>query len=151
MLVGIIGIFTIGSNFAIQIYHAYWGNQDIWWTPRTMQLGLEETKDNFKLYISNKSLQQHLTDGNLFILDNDGGQYRIVSKDVTVRLNNWYKVKSSILENAIISGVAFGIIITVLVIGLIQVCRRKKRFANLYMASACQENNIPIDRKSTKN
>jgi len=60
-----------------------------------------------------------------FILDNDGGQYRIVSKDVTVRLNNWYKVKSSILENAIISGVAFGIVITVLVIGLIQVCRQK--------------------------
>lgn len=130
MLAGIIGIFTIGSNFFIQIYRAYLGNQDIWWTPRTMQLGIEEAKDNFKLYISGKPLQQHLTDGNLFILDNDGGQYRVVSKDVTVRLNNWNKVRSSILANAIINGVFFGIILTVMVIGLIQVYRQKKWFVN---------------------
>ena len=127
VFVGLIGIFTIGSNFAIQLYRAYLGNQDIWWTPRTMQLGIEDTKDDFKLYISNKYLQQHLTDGNLFILDNEGGQYRIVSKDVTVRLNNWYKVKARILENAIISGILFGIVITMFMTGVVHVVEEKKK------------------------
>ena len=127
---GLIGMLTIGTNFAMQIYRAFWGNQNIWWTPLTMQLPIEDSRDNFELFISKKTLQKHLADGTLFALDNNGEQYRIVSKDITIRLNNWNKVRSSILENAIISGVAFGIVITVLVIGLIQVCRRKKRLAN---------------------
>ena len=127
---GLIGMLTIGTNFAMQIYRAFWGNQNIWWTSRTMQLPIEDFRDNLELFISKKPLQKHLADGTLFALDNNGEQYRVVSKDITVRLNNWNKVRSSILENAIISGVAFGIVITVLVIGLIQVCRRKKRFAN---------------------
>ncbi len=49
------------------------------------------------------------------------------SKDLTLRLNNWYKVKSSILTNAILSGVAFGIVITVLLLGLIQVFGQKRK------------------------
>jgi hypothetical protein len=130
VFMGLIGMLTIGTNFAMQIYRAFWGNQNIWWTPRTMQLPIEDSRDNFELYISKKPLQKHLADGTLFALDNNGEQYRVVSKDITIRLNNWNKVRSSILKNAIISGVAFGIVITVLVIGLIQVCRRKKRFAN---------------------
>jgi hypothetical protein len=130
VLMGLIGMLTIGTNFAMQIYRAFWGNQNIWWTSRTMQLPIEDFRDNLELFISKKPLQKHLADGTLFALDNNGEQYRVVSKDITVRLNNWNKVRSSILENAIISGVAFGIVITVLVIGLIQVCRRKKRFAN---------------------
>jgi len=126
VFVGLIGIFTIGSNFAIQLYRAYLGNQDIWWTPRTMQLRIEETKDNFELYIGSKSLQKHLTEGSLLTLDDDGGQYRVVSKDVTVRLNNWHKIKSSILENAVITGVLFGIAITMLVIGILRIVGQKK-------------------------
>ena len=95
-----------------------------------MQLPIEDSRDDFELFIRKKPLQKHLADGTLFALDNNGEQYRVVSKDITIRLNNWNKVRSSILGNAIISGVAFGIVTTVLVIGLIQVCRREKRFAN---------------------
>ncbi|MCK4359330.1 MAG: hypothetical protein KAW92_11425 [Candidatus Cloacimonetes bacterium] len=128
VFMGLIGMFTIGTNFAGQLYRAFGGNQDIWWTPRTMQLPIENSKNNFELFISGKSLQKHLADESLFALDNNGEQYRVVSKDLTIRLNNWNKVKSSILTNAIISGVAFGIVITVLVIGLIQVFGQKKKF-----------------------
>ena len=128
VFMGLIGMFTIGTNFAWQLYRAFWSNQDIWWTPQTMQLSIENSKNNFELFISGKSLQKHLTDESLFALDNNGEQYHVVSNDLTIRLNNWNKVKSSILTNAIISGVAFGIIITVLAIGLIQVFGQKKKF-----------------------
>ncbi|MBW2097634.1 MAG: hypothetical protein JRG77_02260 [Deltaproteobacteria bacterium] len=127
VLIGLIGMLTIGTNFSTQLYRAFWGNQDIWWTVRTMQLPIEDSKNNFKLFISGKLLQKHLADGSLFALDRNGEQYRVVSKDVTIRLNNWNKVKSSILTNALISGVLFGIVITVLVIGLIQVFGQKKK------------------------
>ena len=130
VFIGLIGILTIGTTFAMQIYSAIWGNRDIWWTPRTMQLPIEDSRDNFELFISGKPLQKHISDGTLFALDNDGEQYRIVSKDITIRLNNWNKVRSSIFANAVISGVAFGIVITMLVMGLIQVYRQKNRSAN---------------------
>jgi hypothetical protein len=127
VFIGLIGMFTIGTNFTVQLYRAFWGNQDIWWTARTMQLPIENSKNNFELFISGKSLQKHLSDGSLFALNNNGEQYRVVPNDLTIRLNNWNKVKSSILTNTIISGVIFGIVITVLVIGLIQVFGQKKR------------------------
>jgi hypothetical protein len=127
VFIGLIGMFTIGTNFTVQLHRAFWGNQDIWWTARTMQLPIENSKNNFELSISGKSLQKHLSDGSLFALNNNGEQYRVVPNDLTIRLNNWNKVKSSILTNAIISGVIFGIVITVLVIGLIQVFGQKKR------------------------
>ena len=127
VFIGLIGILTIGTNFAVQLYRAFWGNQDIWWTARTMQLPIQDSRDKFKLFINGKPLQKHLANGSLFALDNNGERYRVVSKDITIRLNNWNKVKSSILANAIISGVAFGVIITVLVIGLIQVFAQKRK------------------------
>jgi len=92
-----------------------------------MHLPIEDSRDHFELFINGKPLQKHLANGSLFALDNNGEKYRVVSKDLTIRLNNWNKVKSSILANAIISGVAFGVVITVLVIGIIQVFAQKKK------------------------
>jgi hypothetical protein len=129
LFMGLIGMFTIGTNFGLQLYRAFWGNQDIWWTASTAPLSIEESIDSFELFISGKTLQKHLSEGSLSALDDNGEQYPVVSKDLTVRLNNWYKVKSSILTNAIMTGVAFGIVVTVLVIGFIQVWRQKKRSA----------------------
>ena len=130
LFMGLIGILTIGTHFALDLYRAFWGNQDIWWTPKSMQLSVDESREHFRLYIGGKSLQKHLAEGSLLALDNNAKQYRVVSKDLGIRLNNWYKVKSSILTNAVLSGVAFGIVITVLVIGLIQVIGRNKTDSN---------------------
>ncbi len=125
VLMGLIGVFTIGSNFAVQVYRAYWGNQGNWWTPRTKSLSLEESRDVVRLSISGKRLQEHLEDGSLFARDDEGNSYRVVARDVSVRVNNWHKVKASILTNALVTGVAFGVVMTVLVIGLVQVIRRR--------------------------
>ncbi|MCF8083452.1 MAG: hypothetical protein K9M96_10170 [Deltaproteobacteria bacterium] len=126
LLIGAIGFFTIGSQFAAQIGRAYWGNQDIWWTPRNMQLPIQDTQNHFRLFISGKRLQGHLDDGTLFAVDSRGDQYRVVSKDITVRLNNWCQVKTSILGHALMLGVPFGIVLTLLTVGLFQTFGKKR-------------------------
>ena len=118
--IGILGSLIIGSSFFTNVYHAFWAEQNIWWTPQTMRLPIEETRDNFELYIGGKLLQKHLSDGTLFSMDKNGAQYRVVSKDISARLNNWNKTKASLLTNATISSFLFGVSLTLLIIGLIQ-------------------------------
>jgi hypothetical protein len=125
--IGLIGTLTIGTSFITDAYRAFWGDQSIWWTPQAMTLPVEETRDNFELYIGGKPLRKHLSDGTLFSVDNNAKQYSLVSKDITVRLNNWDKIKASILGHTTISGFAFGVAITLLVIGLIQIFHHGKK------------------------
>ena len=125
LIIGIIGIFTIGINFAVQIYRAFGSNQDIWWTAMTMPLTIDKTKESFELSINGKTIQNHLSEGTLLALDDEGNQQPVVSGDISVRLNNWNKVKASILTNALFSGVLFGASITMLIIGLIQLLNRR--------------------------
>jgi hypothetical protein len=118
--IGLIGTLTIGTSFITDAYRAFRGDHRIWWTPHAMMLPVEETRGNFEIYIGGKPLQKHLSDGTLFSVDKNGKQYPIVSKDIAVRLNNWDKIKASILGHTTMSGFAFGVAITLLVIGLIQ-------------------------------
>jgi hypothetical protein len=126
--IGLIGTLTIGSSFIVDVSRVFWGDHSIWWTPQAMRLAVEETKDNFELYIGGKPLQKHLSDATLSSVDKNGKQYTIVSKDITVRLNNWDKIKASILTHTTMSGFAFGVAITLLVVGLIQVFHCEKKF-----------------------
>ena len=41
LLIGMIGIFTCGSQFAAK-FQAIWGNQNMWWTPMKMALPLDD-------------------------------------------------------------------------------------------------------------
>jgi len=125
LIIGIIGVFTIGINFVIQIYRVFGSNQDIWWTATTMPLTIDQTKESFELSINGKTIQKHLADGTLLALNDEGNQQSVVSGDISVRLNNWNKVKASILINALFSGVLFGAGITMFIIGLIQLLNRR--------------------------
>jgi hypothetical protein len=125
LFIGLIGVFTIGSSFFVNIYSAFWGNKDIYWTPQSMKLPIEEANNDFQVYISGKLLQKHLTENTLFAIENNGVQYPVVSKDVSVRLNNWNKVRSRILTTAIFTGFSFGITLTLLITGLIQTIAQK--------------------------
>lgn len=125
LIIGIIGVFTIGINFVIQIYRVFGSNQDIWWTATTMPLTIDKTKESFELSINGKTIQKHLAEGTLLALNDEGNQQSVVSGDISVRLNNWNKVKASILINALFSGVLFGAGITMFIIGLIQLLNRR--------------------------
>ncbi len=124
--IGIMGTLLIGTSLLADIYRAFWGDHAIWWTHQSMKLPVEEAKGNFELYIGGQLLQKHLSDGTLFSVDKNGNQYSVVSRDITVRLNNWEKVRASILERTTMSGFAFGVTITLFVIGLSQVFLNRK-------------------------
>jgi hypothetical protein len=125
VLVGLIGIFTVGSNFGMQMYRAFGGNRDIWWTPRELALPLEDTENSFSMNIGGRSIDEHLRRGSLFVRDSSGDEYSVVPRDVEVRMNNWFKVRSSILASAVLSGVFFGGAIALFIAGIIQVLSRK--------------------------
>jgi len=92
-----------------------------------MRLAIDETWNNFELYIGGEPLQKHLSEGTLFFMGKNGEQYRIASKDISVRLNNWDRIKASILTNATMNSFVFGMAVTLLMIGLIQAFSQKKK------------------------
>jgi hypothetical protein len=130
LLIGLIGVFTIGSSFFVDIYGAFFGNKDIYWTPQSMKFPIEDANNDFQVYISEKLLQKHLAENTLFAIDNNGVQYPVVTKDVSVRLNNWNKARSRILTTAIFNGFAFGITLTLFITGIIQTVAKKRKEKN---------------------
>lgn len=127
LLIGIIGTAVIGSHFGVTYGRAVWGNKDIWWTPMSLALPLEDTSQDFRLFIGGDSLQEHLKRGSLTALDADGRPYRVVSEDIKVRLNNWPEVKADFLHSAVFSGILLGISLTCLILGLAEFIRSPKQ------------------------
>ena len=127
LLIGMIGIFTCGSQFAAKYIQAIWGNQDIWWTPMQMELPLDETKNDFAIFISGESLRKHIDRGSLSATDQLGKPYRVVPGDIKVRINNWYKIKASLLHWCVYLAMALGSCITFFGIGLVQWIGQRKR------------------------
>lgn len=128
LLVGLVGMMIVGGMFFTDVYQAFWGDRNIWWTHKDMKLNIEETKDSVELYIEGQLLQKRIAEGTLFSTDKNGKQHTVVAGDITVRLNNWYKIKSSLLANATISGFAFGVVVTLFVVGLlIQIYGRENK------------------------
>ena len=120
LLIGMIGIFTCGSQFAAKYTQANWGNRDIWWTPITMALPLEETKNDFAIYLNGESLQRHLARGTLTVTTDTGTSSRVASSGIKVRINNWHKVRASQLHWAIYFALALGSCATLFGIGVAQ-------------------------------
>jgi len=130
LFIGFIGIFTIGSQFFVNIYSAFYDKKDIYWTHQSHKLPIENTVNSFQVFISGKRLQTHLSENTLFAEDPAGSRYPVVSKDVTARINNWYQVQSRRLTMAVLTGFAFGITLTLFVTGWVQTLIRKKRHNN---------------------
>ena len=121
---GLTGVLVIGSILAVQLYSAFGADENIWWTADTMPLKLDETKNSFELFIKGKSLQNQISDGNLLL--NQENTAPVSSSDITARVNNWYKIKSSTLSFTLLSSFLFGTFLTMLVIGIIQNMKSKR-------------------------
>ncbi len=129
-IAGIIGVFVIGSHVGVQYGRAVWGNSDMWWTPKSMALPLSETRKNFELFVRGDLLQNHLKKGTLSAIDSQGESYRLAPEDIQVRLNNWYKVKSSMLHSAVLAAFLLGISVMSLAFGVKQLVAERKKAAN---------------------
>ena len=120
LLIGMIGIFTIGSKFAAKYIQAVWGDKNIWWTPVQMALPINETKDDFAIFLSGKPLQHHIDQGTLTAMDKSGKPYQVVTADIKARINKWNETKASLLHWAIYFALGLGSCVTLFGIGMAQ-------------------------------
>ncbi len=125
LIFGIIGISLFGSQFGIYYYRAVWGNAEIWWTPKTMALPINDTKNDFELFLNDELLQDHLKRGSLSATDRNGQPMPVVSDDIVVRLNNWHKTKVSFLHTAVYMALLLGASLMSQVIGIVQMLVEK--------------------------
>lgn len=129
LLIGIVGVCVLGSQFAIHLYRAYGGRKDIWWTPREMALSLEESTDDFRLLVDGEPLQDRMADKKLLI--ETGGKTRtLTAEDIRVRLNNWQRTRARFLLSATVTGVMLGAALTCLALGVILALRKPDKKAN---------------------
>lgn len=123
LLIGVVGTPIAGSLVGMDYGRAVWGNDQIWWTPQEQALSLAETRDTFQIYLENEPLQDHLERMSLTGLGGDGMAYFVTPDLIKVRVNNWERVKASLLESAVYSAFALGISLACLVLGIVQFVR----------------------------
>lgn len=125
--IGLMGCFIFGTNLAINLIEAFYGNVNIWWTPKQMMRSLDETKNHFEIFISGQPLTAIIGKGDLAAIDRQGNQYRVVSKDVGVRLNNWPARQSSLLKFSIIHAFISGMCVALTGLGVWQMLQQRKQ------------------------
>lgn len=126
LLIGLIGVFTIGSSFVIDIYRAFYGNDTVYWTHRMVKMPLAKTSGDVQVFIAGKSLQEHADHGTLIAINARGGHSPVAADDITVRLNNWHKIKAGLLTKMVWTGFALGINLTLLATGAVLTLSGKK-------------------------
>ncbi len=118
ILCGLISISIFASFLITDLFKVYKGDKNIWWNPRSMMLSLEETRDNFEIFIGGKLFRNHIKEEQLYVhLDKDE-KYMVVPKDVGVRINHWYKQKASMLEGLLWNAFGTGFGLACLIVGL---------------------------------
>lgn len=125
LLIGIIGTATFGFMFVADYAQELWGNKDIWWTPLSMALPLDKTTKQFEMFVKDETLQNHLQRGSLSFVDKRGQSHTVVSGDVKVRLNNWNKIKASILHRSVFMAFLAGSSVTFLILGMLLLLKKE--------------------------
>lgn len=125
--VGLAGMITIGSGLYADLMQVFYGEQGIYWTHKDQPLSLKETGDDFQILIGGEPLQEHLDGKTFFAADVELVPYPVVASDVTVRVNNWPVVKARILTKTTFTGFAFGVNLTLMLVGLVQICLQRKK------------------------
>ena len=104
--------------FATHLVRPFLERSDIWWTPRELVQQPSECSDRVRVLIHGKPLAQHLEQGTLCIIADDGTRQRVAADDVGFRLNNWDAVRVRMLKRAVIHAVLVTAGLMLLVFGL---------------------------------
>lgn len=118
LLVGIIGVCVFGAQLGMHYGQALWGRSDIWWTPSSMALSLNQTTENFQLFIGHQPLLERIEQGTLMMASPDGTTLPVQLDDVAVRLNNWQKTQVMKLHLAVFMAFFLGLSVMSLLVGL---------------------------------
>jgi hypothetical protein len=121
-ITGIIILFVFGSNWVILALQ----RNDIWWTPATMKLSLEESSDRVLIFVQNEDMRNLVADGKLLIR-NDGEDVVLKPEDVGLRLNNWDHVRASQVWQFAMNASMTTLGIVLLILGLAPMIGSRKK------------------------
>jgi hypothetical protein len=106
-------LFTAGAR----LYGFLHQRDDIWWTPRGLQVPLTESHDRVAIYVGSRELDDLLAAGQLRLLRDSVAQV-VSPADVGLRFNNWDRVRAERIASVLISGVTVGAAAALLLVGL---------------------------------
>jgi len=113
---GLPALFLLTSS--VRIYSFLHQRPDIWWTPRGGMVPLAQSHDRVAVYVAGAELDDVVAAGRLR-LQRDQGTSAIAPNDVTMRFNNWDRVRAQQLPTMLMYGTTAGAAAALLLVGLI--------------------------------
>jgi len=98
---------------ATQIYRELSRRSDIWWTPLPLASSLAESQDRVEIYARGKPLRALLEAGQVRIAD-QAGSTALGANEITVRFNNWDRVRAGRVPMLLLYAGAFGAALAIL-------------------------------------
>lgn len=103
---------------SVRIYTFFHQRPDIWWTPRGLKVPLAESHDRVALYVGAAELDDLVAAGRLR-LQRDQAPSPVTLNDVSMRFNNWDRVRAQQIPALLISGGTAGAAAALLLVGII--------------------------------
>lgn len=100
---------------ALPVFRELVRPRDIWWTPRTMMVPLDQGQDRVEIYARGQSLGALLDAGQLRIAEGAGSTV-LAKSDIGLRLNNADRVRAERLPLLLGSAVMCGVLATLLLL-----------------------------------
>src|SRR5882762_3052209 len=93
---------------ATQIFGELSRRSDIWWTPLPLATSLAQSRDRVEIYARGKPLDALLEAGQLRVAD-QAGSTALGANEITVRFNNWDRVRAERVPMLLLYAGAFGV------------------------------------------
>ncbi len=110
------GIFFITS--CVNLVRFYRTPNDIWWTPITAPMSLEQSRDKVEVYIRGVPLQNALQSGRVQFAGQSGSS-PVTTAEIGIRLNNRDRIKAERVPLMIASAAGAGFTGLLFLLGLI--------------------------------
>jgi hypothetical protein len=109
-------VFLLTSS--ARLYSFFHERPDIWWTPRGSQVPLAESHDRLAIYVAGTELDDLVASGRLR-LQRGSVASPVTPSDVSMRFNNWDRVRAQQIPAILIFGITAGVAAALLLVGLI--------------------------------
>lgn len=113
---------------SVRLYSFFHQRPDIWWTPRGGQVPLAESHDRVAVFVGGAELDDLVAAGRLR-LQRASGASAVTPSDVSMRFNNWDRVRAQQIPALLIFGVTAGAAAALLLAGLILTLSERRPLA----------------------
>ena len=100
---------------ALALYRELSRRADIWWTPAAMALSVSAAQDRVEIYVRGTPLATLLDRKQLWITD-QAGRSAIGAQDISLRLNNWDRIRGARVPLLLIYAAACGAGVVLLIV-----------------------------------